>query len=106
MDLMLLTPPKKTPEWVKFAKNLFGGFALLLWIGAILCFVAYSIESTSEEEPSNDNLYVPWCCVHGCCNYHWGLLVLSRGQELENHGIVQEHGPPETDPVQAGDGLS
>ncbi|XP_076050682.1 sodium/potassium-transporting ATPase subunit alpha isoform X3 [Oratosquilla oratoria] len=53
-----LTPPKKTPEWVKFAKNLFGGFALLLWIGAILCFVAYSIESASEEEPSNDNLYL------------------------------------------------
>ncbi|XP_018024191.1 sodium/potassium-transporting ATPase subunit alpha [Hyalella azteca] len=53
-----LTPPKKTPEWVKFCKNLFGGFALLLWVGAILCFVAYSIESANEEEPSNDNLYL------------------------------------------------
>ncbi|KAB7506692.1 Sodium/potassium-transporting ATPase subunit alpha [Armadillidium nasatum] len=38
--------------------NLFGGFSLLLWIGAILCFIAYSIESASEEEPSNDNLYL------------------------------------------------
>lgn len=28
-----LTPPKQTPEWVKFCKQLFGGFALLLWIG-------------------------------------------------------------------------
>jgi len=53
-----LTPPKKTPEWIKFCKNLFGGFALLLWIGAILCFIAYSIESAAEEEPSNDNLYL------------------------------------------------
>ncbi|KAL7637147.1 UNVERIFIED_CONTAM: hypothetical protein RMT77_011859 [Armadillidium vulgare] len=53
-----LTPPKKIPEWVKFCKNLFGGFSLLLWIGAILCFIAYSIESASEEEPSNDNLYL------------------------------------------------
>ena len=26
-----LSPPKTTPEWVKFCKNLFGGFALLLW---------------------------------------------------------------------------
>ena len=24
-----LTPPKQTPEWVKFCKNLFGGFSLL-----------------------------------------------------------------------------
>jgi sodium/potassium-transporting ATPase subunit alpha len=31
-----LTPPPTTPEWVKFCKNLFGGFALLLWLGAIL----------------------------------------------------------------------
>jgi Cation transporter/ATPase, N-terminus len=29
-----LTPPKQTPEWVKFCRNLFGGFAMLLWVGA------------------------------------------------------------------------
>lgn len=53
-----LTPPKQTPEWIKFCKNLFGGFSLLLWVGALLCFVAYTIESTAEEEPNNDNLYL------------------------------------------------
>ncbi|XP_068209769.1 sodium/potassium-transporting ATPase subunit alpha-like isoform X2 [Palaemon carinicauda] len=51
-----LTPPKQTPEWIKFCKNLFGGFSLLLWIGAILCFIAYSIETAAEEEPNNDNV--------------------------------------------------
>ena len=39
-----LTPPPTTPEWVKFCKNLFSGFAMLLWIGAILCFIAYGIQ--------------------------------------------------------------
>jgi len=53
-----LTPPKKTPEWVKFCRQLFGGFALLLWIGAILCFLAYSIQAGSFEDPSPDNLYL------------------------------------------------
>lgn len=53
-----LTPPKQTPEWVKFCKNLFGGFALLLWIGAVLCFVAYSIQASTSEEPADDNLYL------------------------------------------------
>merc|ERR1711887_26984 len=56
--LNALTPPPKTPEWVKFCKNMFSGFAMLLWVGAILCFFAYGIESASEEEPSNDNLYL------------------------------------------------
>ena len=53
-----LTPPKKTPEWVKFCKQLFGGFALLLWIGAVLCFLAYSIQATTLEESSPDNVSV------------------------------------------------
>ena len=31
-------------EWIKFCQNLFGGFALLLWFGAVLCFIAYGIQ--------------------------------------------------------------
>ena len=53
-----LTPPPTTPEWVKFCNNLFGGFALLLWFGAILCFIAYSIQASAYEEPPDDNLYL------------------------------------------------
>lgn len=51
-----LTPPKTTPEWVKFCKLLFGGFSILLWLGAILCFVAYFIQYTSFEDPPGDNV--------------------------------------------------
>ena len=53
-----LTPPPQTPEWVKFCQNLFGGFALLLWLGAILCFLAYGIQASTFEEPPDDNLYL------------------------------------------------
>merc|ERR1712180_422900 len=53
-----LTPPKTTPEWVKFCKNMFSGFAMLLWCGAILCFIAYSIQASAYEEPPPDNLYL------------------------------------------------
>ena len=51
-----LTPPPKTPEWVKFCQQLFGGFATLLWIGSILCFLAYGIEAATKDEPSSDNV--------------------------------------------------
>lgn len=51
-----LTPPKTTPEWVKFCKQLFGGFSILLWIGAILCFIAYGIESAYYENVKGDNV--------------------------------------------------
>merc|ERR1712226_1183424 len=53
-----LTPPPTTPEWVKFCKCLFSGFSLLLWFGAILCFLAYTIQATNYEEPPDDNLYL------------------------------------------------
>ncbi|XP_067123048.1 sodium/potassium-transporting ATPase subunit alpha-like isoform X2 [Centruroides vittatus] len=70
-----LTPPKKVPEWVKFCKNLFGGFSLLLWIGAILCFIAYSIQASTFEEPPDDNLYLgivlsTVVIVTGCFSYY------------------------------------
>merc|ERR1719474_1597194 len=31
---------------------------MLLWMGAILCFVAYSIQASAFEEPPDDNLYL------------------------------------------------
>jgi len=62
-----LTPPKTTPEWIKFCKQMFGGFAILLWIGAILCFLAYSIQATTSEDPPGDNVcIVGVTCKHSC----------------------------------------
>merc|ERR1712212_1137521 len=53
-----LTPPPTTPEWIKFCQCLFSGFAMLLWLGAFLCFLAYTIQATNYEEPPDDNLYL------------------------------------------------
>ncbi|KAI1901219.1 hypothetical protein AGOR_G00032050 [Albula goreensis] len=70
-----LTPPPTTPEWVKFCRQLFGGFSILLWIGAILCFLAYSIQVATEDEPANDNLYLgvvlaAVVIITGCFSYY------------------------------------
>ncbi|XP_057376626.1 sodium/potassium-transporting ATPase subunit alpha-B-like [Daphnia carinata] len=53
-----LTPPRTTPEWVKFCNQLFGGFSLLLWVGAILCYSAYAIEVSRNPDILGDNLYL------------------------------------------------
>ncbi|XP_026220191.1 sodium/potassium-transporting ATPase subunit alpha-1 [Anabas testudineus] len=70
----VLTPPPTTPEWVKFCKQMFGGFCMLLWIGAILCFIAFAIQMTSEEEKLYDNLFLGLVLatvvlVTGCFSY-------------------------------------
>lgn len=70
-----LSPPKTTPEWIKFCKNLFGGFALLLWVGAFLCYVAYSVDYFTMEYPSKDNLYLgivlmTVVVITGCFQYY------------------------------------
>ncbi|XP_048881783.1 sodium/potassium-transporting ATPase subunit alpha-3b isoform X2 [Brienomyrus brachyistius] len=69
-----LTPPPTTPEWVKFCRQLFGGFSILLWIGAILCFLAYAIQAATEDEPAGDNLYLgivlsAVVIITGCFSY-------------------------------------
>ena len=48
-----MSPPKSTPKWVLFVKTLFGGFAALLWIGAVLCFISFAVDSSVP-----DNLYL------------------------------------------------
>lgn len=53
-----LTPPETESEWKKFCAQLFGGFSLLLWIGAILCFIAYGIQLSTIENVLPDNLYL------------------------------------------------
>jgi len=46
-----LTPPPETPEWKKVLKSMFGsGFAMLLTVGSIFCFVAYLIEYGQNSE--------------------------------------------------------
>nr|XP_018671061.1 sodium/potassium-transporting ATPase subunit alpha-3 [Ciona intestinalis] len=69
-----LTPPKTTPEWIKFCKNLFGGFSTLLWIGAILCLFSFALESQNEN-PNWDNFYLgvvlaSVVIITGCFQYY------------------------------------
>lgn len=51
-----LTPPRETPEIIKFLKQMVGGFSILLWIGAVLCWIAYGIQYSSDKSSSLDNV--------------------------------------------------
>lgn len=53
-----LTPPPEVPEWVKFAKLLFGGFSALLWVAAILCLIAYGAQTADDPSTPKDNLWL------------------------------------------------
>lgn len=69
-----LTPPRTTPKWVKFCRQLFGGFSILLWIGAVLCFLAYWVQTVMGKKAHKDNLYLGAVLagvviVTGCFSY-------------------------------------
>ncbi|XP_046821658.1 sodium/potassium-transporting ATPase subunit alpha-like [Vespa crabro] len=46
----VLSPPKETPEYIKFLLCMFSGFASLLWICAVLCFLLVFISYLMKEE--------------------------------------------------------
>lgn len=95
--LNIITPPKQRSEIVKFLIQLFGGFSGLLWCGAILCFVAYTVNEArfsnvpedyvSREPPSPDiDLWLRSVAFSGHCavtgRYHnKHFLVLSGVRE-------------------------
>uniref|UniRef100_G3RT56 Sodium/potassium-transporting ATPase subunit alpha n=1 Tax=Gorilla gorilla gorilla TaxID=9595 RepID=G3RT56_GORGO len=79
-----LTPPKQTPEIVKFLKQMVGGFSILLWVGAFLCWIAYGIQYSSDKSASLNNVYL------GCV---LGLVVILTGifayyQEAKSTNIM------------------
>ncbi|XP_006146786.1 potassium-transporting ATPase alpha chain 2 [Tupaia chinensis] len=53
-----LTPPKQTPEIIKFLKQMVGGFSILLWAGAVLCWIAYGIQYANDKSATLDNVYL------------------------------------------------
>jgi len=82
----VITSPTEPPTWVRFAKNLFGGFSFLLWLGALLCFAHYSIESGIHREVPADNLVLGFTLI---------LVVLITGafsfvQEQREQEVLKE----------------
>ncbi|XP_028281860.1 potassium-transporting ATPase alpha chain 1 isoform X2 [Parambassis ranga] len=70
-----LKPPKGTPEYVKFARQLAGGLQCLMWVAAVICFIAFGIELARGNLTSFDNLYlaitlIAVVVVTGCFGYY------------------------------------
>ncbi|XP_053419919.1 potassium-transporting ATPase alpha chain 2 isoform X2 [Nycticebus coucang] len=53
-----LTPPKQTSEIIKFLKQMVGGFSILLWVGAFLCYIAFGIQYSNNTSSSLDSVYL------------------------------------------------
>ncbi|KAB5532850.1 hypothetical protein PHYPO_G00124900 [Pangasianodon hypophthalmus] len=70
-----LKPPKGTPEYVKFARQLAGGLQCLMWVAAVICFIAFGILCAKGEISSYDDLYlaitlIAVVVVTGCFGYY------------------------------------
>ena len=70
-----LTPPKETPEWVKFLKQMSNGFAILLWLGATFSLIAYLIQYSSDNTTDKANMWlaivlVAVVFITGCFQYY------------------------------------
>lgn len=49
-----LTPPYKEPWWLRLLKSIFGGFFnILLWVGSLLCFIAWGADPSDPKDPVN-----------------------------------------------------
>ena len=58
-----LSQPLEPPTWVRFCKNIFGGFSFMLWLGAMLCFAHYSIQSGIHAEVPTDDLFLGFSLI-------------------------------------------
>uniref|UniRef100_A0A286XS77 Sodium/potassium-transporting ATPase subunit alpha n=1 Tax=Cavia porcellus TaxID=10141 RepID=A0A286XS77_CAVPO len=80
-----LRPPKGTPEYVKFARQLAGGLQCLMWVAAAICLIAFAIQASEHDLTTDDNLYlalglIAVVVVTGCFGYY---------QESEHTSLLQ-----------------
>ncbi|XP_071772883.1 potassium-transporting ATPase alpha chain 1 [Centroberyx gerrardi] len=70
-----LKPPKGTPEYIKFGRQLAGGLQCLMWVAAVICFIAFGIELARGNFTCFDDLYlaivlIAVVVVTGCFGYY------------------------------------
>ncbi|XP_017771833.1 PREDICTED: sodium/potassium-transporting ATPase subunit alpha-like [Nicrophorus vespilloides] len=80
-----LCPPKTRSRWLIFAEYMFGGFSILLWLGAILSTAGWTISRLQDPEVSYDQLYLAIVLV---------VIIISTGifgfyQESANTKIME-----------------
>lgn len=71
-----LKPPRGTPEYVKFARQLAGGLQCLMWVAAAICLIAFGIQASEGDLTTDDNV------SGGCC----GDTGIWRIEDIE-HGL-------------------
>lgn len=54
----MLSTASATPWWFVLLKNMFGGFAMLLWSCSSLCFIAYFVQLATQPFHADDYLYL------------------------------------------------
>ncbi|XP_071872642.1 sodium/potassium-transporting ATPase subunit alpha [Bombus fervidus] len=68
-----LTPPKVIPEYIKLIKCMFHGFAGLLWVCSLLCYILYGISMATEGEGGGTEwlglIIMLICLFSGFCSY-------------------------------------
>lgn len=68
-----LTPPKVIPEYIKLIKCMFHGFAGLLWVCSLLCYILYGISMATEGEGGGTGwlglIIMLICLFSGFCSY-------------------------------------
>ena len=43
------TPPKQTPGYILYIREMTGGFALLLWFASIASFISFAIDKEMQD---------------------------------------------------------
>lgn len=75
-----LTPPKQTPEIVKFIRQMTTGFSILLWLGSFFSLIAFGVQYASDNTTPFDNVWLGVALalvvvITGCFQYYQGMFV-------------------------------
>ncbi|CAF0735401.1 unnamed protein product [Brachionus calyciflorus] len=104
-----LTPPKQTPEIVKFLKQMTSGFSLLLWLGSLFSFIAFIILWSQDKNAPYDSIWLGVALavvviITGCFQYYQeaksGKIMDSFKKMIPQAAVVKRDGQEKTIPAE------
>jgi sodium/potassium-transporting ATPase subunit alpha len=79
-----LTPPAKTPWYVKFFEHMTGLFSLLLWVAAAMCFIAVLLDSQQVEYLYLGAVLAIVTFLTGCFSYYQDASAEAKMEGFKN----------------------
>ena len=88
------SPPKQTPGWVLYLREMTTGFAIIIWLASIASFICYALETLAQDVSCSDFFnQIEWQGYYDSIfwelSWHWSSWSLAPIHTLNKRVVLR-----------------